>query len=541
MTTLEPMRVWKNVALALGATLVLTSACSSPTQTPATTAPTASPSVTTVATPTGPFTPSATAGIGVDRQTLPPVSPEVPGFVAAPAGEGLDGYLAQKPNWKACGHAKCATITVPMDYANPSAQAITLAVQMKAATKTPRLGVLFMNPGGPGAAAQWMVDSFSGGQLDQFDLVGIDPRGSGDSTPIYCGTDKQTDALLGMDFSPDDPKELSDLIAQARSWAASCWESNGEYLRHLSSVDIVRDFDLVRRLLGEDKINYLGYSYGTMLGATYAELFPDNVAHMVLDSPVSLDETSPVFQSAGFELAFTHFAAWCAQKGCSSAGIDLGTTGQQVHDAVAAWMAGLDAKPVPVGDRELTQSLALTGIAGLLYRESDWTSLRSALLAAMKGTGDALLGSADDMNSRKNNGTYGSMAYGLAATWCLDTRDRGINAAMADWETQKRDNGMFGAYTGPDVICPQWPVAPMAYLDFTAAQAPPIVVIGSTGDPATPYAEAQTVSTHLKTAVLVTYDGEGHGTFGGTSQCIDDLVFAYFLQGTVPAADTHCK
>lgn len=486
--------------------------------------------------------PSATSGaISPDRQTLAPVTVRPAGFGTAPAGEGLAGYLGQGLPWKACGQDQCATVQVPLDYANPSEQAITLALRKRPATRSPRLGSLIMNPGGPGAGGQWMAGWMAGKGLDAYDLIGLDVRGTGDSTPVSCWSDAEEDAFLALDFSPDDTTEMNTLVSQSRAFAAACWRTNGDYLNHLSSVEIARDLDVLRKLLGDDKLHFLGFSYGTMLGATYAELFPDKVGHLVLDSPVSLADKEEVFQTAGFELAFNHWTQYCASTGCASGGVNLGTTPQAVHDAVAAWLAKLDGAPVTVGKRTLTQSLATMGVAGLLYQSSEWPALRTALLAAMAGNGAQLLASADGMSDRNKNGHYGTLPYVLPATYCLDFRDTGIAGALADWETQKATVGMFGSLNGLDLSCATWAVPPNPYLDFKAVGAAPILVVGSTGDPATPYQLSEHVSNHLTSAVLLTYDGEGHGTFGGSSTCVNDAVVAYLTRDVVPVAGTRCR
>ena len=503
------------------------------------------PSVTPDPTPT-PGEPTEIGGVSissevgpvVDRPFLPDPGVTPQGFVAAPGGEGLTGYLAQQLDWQNCGNGmQCATTKAPLDYADPAAQAITLSLARRPATAEPRLGSLFVNPGGPGSGGRGLAAGFVNKGLEQYDIVGWDPRGTGESTPVRCYGDREVDAYLLLDASPDDPTERADLVKATAEFGASCWQQSGRLLEHITTIDTVRDLDLLRALVGDQKLNYYGYSYGTEIGATYAELFPFNVGHLGLDAAVNITDSDEVIQAMGFDLALGNFASWCAEEKCV-----LGSSKDEVLAAITTLFDDLDAKPVAVGDRLLTQSLAMLGVAQLLYGgKPAWQSLASYVAWARQGSGEALLWVADQMQGRDEKGRYSTMYFAFPAISCADHPDNGVLDADSIWIDDQVKAPIFGRYFGPQYTCTLWPVRPSVQLDLRGVGAAPILVVGGTGDNATPYQHAVTMASQLESAVLLTYEGEGHGTYGHKSSCVDQIVVAYFVKDQLPADGTTCR
>jgi len=480
---------------------------------------------------------SADPGPAVDRPSLPEPNVNPEGFAPAPDGAGLAGYLGQELTWSDCGGGlECAQVLVPLDYADPSAQAITLSLARRPATAEPRLGTLFVNPGGPGAAGSGLAGSFARDGLEQYDIVGWDPRGTGNSTPVRCYGAASTDQLEGLDMSPDDSVERSALVKGSYDFGRSCWENSGRLLAHISTVETVRDLDLMRQLVGDEELHYFGYSYGTEIGATYAEVFPFNTGRLVLDAAVNITDSDEVIQAMGFDLALGNFADWCAKTGCN-----LGNSREEVLAAITGLFDQLDAAPLDVKGRALTQSLAVEGVAQLLYGGKEaWPALAAYVGWAREGSGEALLWAADQLNTRDERGEYSAMFYAFPAISCLDHPDEGVLDADVTWAEDQSKAPIFGRYFGPQYTCPLWPVRPAPQLDLRGVGAEPILVIGGTGDNATPYQQAVTMAEQLDSGVLLTYEGEGHGSYGGKSPCVNSVVIAYLVNGTLPEDGFTC-
>lgn len=528
---------WAAAAFAL--TLLAGCTPQTPTPTTAPPAPSTAAAAPSSAAPAGEvITVSEVVGLEVDRPRSADPKAEPKGFADAPSGKGLAGYLDQRVQWRTCAEQyQCAQILAPLDYANPSEQAITLALAKKPATKSPKLGTLFVNPGGPGASGRNLVTYLATTGLEQYDIVGWDPRGTNASTPVQCFDDEQTEAFTRLDSSPDDPAETDALIIGNHGFAQSCWQYSGRLLQHISTIDTVRDLDLMRELVDDAKLSYLGYSYGTQIGAYYADLFPQRVGRLVLDAAVDITDDDTVIQAMGFDLALGNFATWCARQNCT-----LGSSKDGVLTSITDLLDELDSAPLKVGDRELTQSLAATGIASYLYGGVPaWRTLSTDLEAAIEGEGADLLKSADSLNDRAEDGTFGSLFYSFPAIGCADSYDKGVTEADQRWVQDQQKAPIFGKYFGPGYTCPLWPVRSTIQFKPTGSGAAPIVVVGATGDPATPYQNAVTMAKQLESGVLVTYQGEGHGTFGGKSKCVDSLVIAYLTQGTVPTDGVKCQ
>ncbi|HQE32886.1 MAG TPA: alpha/beta hydrolase [Propionibacteriaceae bacterium] len=474
------------------------------------------------------------------KVAIPDVKPQ--GFVAPPPGSGMDRYLKQSLTWSDCRRndvdAKCATIAVPLDYAKPDAQAITLFMLKIPATQ-PRVGSLFVNPGGPGYGGTDLATRFKRDGLEMYDIVGWDPRGTGESTPVQCHNGAEIDALMALDGSPDTPQELQALKDGWKQFAMGCLEKSGPLLAHISTVETVTDLDVMRQLVGDKQLTYLGYSYGTEIGAVYAEKYAKNVGRMVLDSAVNITEDESVVQASGFDLSLRNYAQWCADTKCALGG----KTADENVKIVVDLFEKLDSQPLTVGSRKLTQSIAVDGVLLFFYfDQSTWGNLTSRINAARSGNGAPLLQTADSFRDRGADGQYASSLFGLIAINCVDGQDDGIERAMKDWEADKKIAPIFGKYFGPSVTCQQWPVQGTPPFEIHGKGAAPIVVVGGTGDSATPYQYAVWMAQQLESGVLVTYDGAGHATYGNDrSQCVDDAVVTYLADGVVPPYGLFCK
>jgi pimeloyl-ACP methyl ester carboxylesterase len=457
------------------------------------------------------------------------------GFVSPPLGAGLARYAGQTLDWKPCQDLSCATVVVPLDYGHPDGQAITLSLAKRTATGPTRLGTLFVNPGGPGGSGVGFVSSFRRVGLEGYDIVGWDPRGVGESTPVSCaGFD--LDDYSAMDNSPDNSTEQSALLEADRELGLACLKHSGTLLEHISTVEVARDLDLLRGLVGDQQLNLFGASYGTQIGATYATLFPRRVGRMVLDGAVDITGARAVSQAEGFDRALSAFADWCAGRQCA-----LGSTQAEVLDAVRGLWTRLDQAPVAVGRRELTQQLAVAGVVNVLYANADaYKYLLQALQSVIdRGDGRFLLFLADQLNQRNDQGGYGQLNYAFPSIRCLDEHDLGIQGEIDQAARDARAAPTIGQFIGPDLVCAMWPVAPVPELELTGAGAPPIVVVGTTIDPATPYENAVAMAKQLHSGVLVTFKGRGHTAYGQSS-CVQQLVVRYLRDGQVPKEGATC-
>ncbi|ANH92677.1 alpha/beta hydrolase [Streptomyces sp. NPDC058319] len=468
-------------------------------------------------------------------------------------------YYEQKLTWRDCGAPgfQCATMKAPLDYAQPSQGDVRLAVARKKATGPgSRLGSLQVNPGGPGGSAIGYLQQYAGLGYPaeiraRYDMVAMDPRGVARSEPVECLGDRDMDTYTQTDVTPDDGKETDALVGAYRTFAEGCGAHDPRLLRHVSTVEAARDMDVLRAVLGDKKLTYVGASYGTFLGATYAGLFPDRAGRLVLDG--AMDPSLPASrmnldQTAGFETAFQSFAKDCVrQSDCPLGG--RGTTPAQAGDHLAAFFRKLDAHPIPAGDtkgRKLGEALATTGVIAAMYDQSAWPQLRGALNAAMKNSdGAPLLALSDSYYERDSSGRYTNLMYANAAVNCLDlpaaySTPAEVEKALPAFE---KASPVFGrGLAWASLNCAYWPVKPTGGPHRIEAKgAAPIVVVGTTRDPATPYRWAQGLSAQLASARLLTFDGDGHTAYGRGSRCIDSAVDTYLLQGTPPAQDKHCS
>jgi pimeloyl-ACP methyl ester carboxylesterase len=438
---------------------------------------------------------------------------------------------------------QCATLKVPLDWSKPDGERIGLGLIRAKARGDDRVGSLLFNFGGPGASGVSMMPSYAptvSRLRERYDLVSWDPRGVGASEGVRCRSDKEIQAAESVDVSPDTPAEEKAYFADAADFGKGCRKSAGKLMAHVSTADSARDMDRVREALGDRKMHYFGISYGTELGGTYAHLFPGNVGRMTLDAvvdPAADTVGHAQNQARGFQRALNGY---------------LESTGQDPQEGsrkIAALLQRIDARPLPTATpgRKLTQTLAVTGIILPLYSKDSWPTLTSALDAAERGDGSELLTLADGYNERNPSGRYGTTTHSQRVISCLDDRQRPTAA-----ETKKllprfeRISPVFGKFLGWDTAgwCHQWPVPGQHDTpEVSAPGAAPVLVIGNTGDPATPYEGARRMADELGkgVGVMLTWRGEGHGAYGSGSDCVDSTVNAYLLDGSVPKDGKVCS
>ncbi|KOV68409.1 alpha/beta hydrolase [Streptomyces sp. MMG1121] len=471
----------------------------------------------------------------------------------------LSSYYTQKLRWRSCGVPgfQCATMKAPLDYDNPGSGDVRLAVARKKATgKGKPIGSLLVNPGGPGGSAVEYLQSYAGVGYPsdvraRYDMVAMDPRGVARSEPVECLDGRQMDAYTQTDMTPDDQHEQNALVTADKKFDESCGAHSARLLRHVSTVEAARDMDILRAVLGDQKLNYVGASYGTFLGATYAGLFPDRAGRMVLDGamdPSIIARELNLDQTAGFETAFQAFAKDCVKHpDCPLGG--KGTTPAQVGDHLKAFFQKLDAHPIPAGDadgRKLGEALATTGVIASMYDQAEWEQLREALNSAMKeNDGAGLLALSDSYYERDAGGHYSNLMMANAAVNCLDLPPAftGPDQVRQALPTFEKASPVFGAPLAWAALnCTYWPVkATGTSHRIKAKGAAPIVVVGTTRDPATPYRWAQSLSRQLSSARLLTYVGDGHTAYGRGSACIDTAINTYLIHGTPPTAGKRCS
>ncbi|MBD3915553.1 alpha/beta fold hydrolase [Nocardioides hwasunensis] len=496
----------------------------------------------------------AVRGPGTDdradaRPTPSPTTPP-PASVTQPPEPDLADLYAQRIDWQPCesnADHDCGFLTVPVDYADPTGDTIDLAL-LRVPASGARLGSMVVNPGGPGAPgttyAQAAARVFREPLRQAYDIVGFDPRGTGRSAPVDCLSDEQLDAYLAGDPSPDTPDEVADYKAGVLSFGPDCVANSGPLIGHVTTIEAARDVDVLRSALGEETLTYFGASYGTKLGATYAELFPERVGRFVLDGAVdiSLDAKSLALeQAAGFETALRAYVQNCLD---STDNCFLGDTVDEGLTTISDLLASIDDEPLPAGDRELTVGNAFYGVITPLYNRDYWFLLSTALTSALDGKGSALMQLADAYASRTPSGAYADNSIEANyAINCLDDPSSvsfaRVPSLVAEFEEASPTFGDVFAWgmtgcRGVEVTSSEAP------LDIRGEGAAPILVLGTTRDPATPLKWAEALSAQLDSGVLVERDGDGHTAYNAGNDCIDTTVEDYLLDGTVPDDGTTC-
>jgi pimeloyl-ACP methyl ester carboxylesterase len=441
----------------------------------------------------------------------------------------------------------CATLRVPLDYAKPNGATIALQlVKIHDKRDTRPTGSLLVNPGGPGGSgvelALGITPKLADTLLPHFDVIGFDPRGVGSSTPISCVSDAQKDQLNSMQPDVRTPSGFDQAKAAADMVAKECSAKYGSALAQINTVQTAKDMDRIRQAVGDPKMNYLGFSYGTELGAQYAHLFPHTIRVMVLDGavdPLTSDITAFADQLQGFEQAFDQFASWCtAHSPCKQ----LGDPREAVYNIAAAARANPIPSTSPGETRKATSSLVDTGVLSALYSQSEWPTLGQALLEAQQHNSAGLLALADEYNER-DNGHYSNIFDSNTTISCNDSKpgptDPQIRSTAASWVKRFP---IFGLWSAASLFsCQQWQPERTVPPHPTATSASQtILVIGNLHDPATPYQGAKDLTKTLGKAELLSWDGEGHTSYLQGSSCIDGDVNSYLISAKLPPRNTTC-
>jgi len=486
----------------------------------------------------------------------------MPPAALGPAPTTVRQYYAQRLDWQPCDkNFQCARLLVPFDYARPAWRRFSLPVVRLAAAEPPGpIGALVINPGGPGGSGvEYALSAhgeFTPGILGRFDIVGFDPRGVGGSEPaVRCLTGPQLDKYFATDDAPATAAELATVVSESKLYASSCEHLNADLLPYLGTVNAAKDMDVLRAALGEPSLTYLGKSYGTVLGASYAQQFPSRVRALVLDGAVDPTLSGlqvDVTQAQGFESAFAQFANWCAgQSGCPLSEPSISAAGGPVAK-VAGLLAAANQHPLSnlLSDGQPANgAMLLTGIASALYLRQEWPLLKSALASAFSGDGTILVELADSLMERSPNGTYTNLSDAELSVDCVDRPwPRSLTAWQAAASAAARAAPLFGAaIVWGSLPCAYWPVPPSvvrvqaaARAAQHAARARPILVVGDLHDPATPYQWAVALSRDLASGVLLGWNGEGHTSYMEGDACVDYTVDSYLLSLRTPRSGTVC-
>lgn len=496
----------------------------------------------------------ATSQPPTTKPTTPSPSTPVPASTDHP--KALASFYTQQVAWEPCsdsGSHQCATIEVPVDYTRPTGDTFELALRkVPALEPAQRIGSLFINPGGPGGSgiqyAQFASLVFSKELRSAYDIVGFDPRGIGDSDAVACLTDAEIDALFAADPTPDTAAERTRLLAAWGAATDGCAKRGGDRVLHMSSTEVARDLDVMRALVGDPKLNYFGVSYGTFLGALYADLFPQRVGRFVLDSAVSPNQTDLQklgYDVQGFESSIAAFVDWCvAQDDCA-----LGTDPAKAEQQIVDLLDRIDRTPLTTSKPGLpTVGEGWIGFAIFmcLYSEETWPTLNKGLTQAIEeGRGDALVSLAFSVVSRSSKGGYADSSYlhAMIPVRCADwPRTPDTPSFRTQREKLQDAHPLWARLTGELFDnCSEWPgEARKPSGTKLGVGAAPILVIGNLRDPATPIGGTEQLAADLDSATLVTSDSDGHGAYYSGDSCVDGVVDDYLIQGTVPPARKAC-
>jgi pimeloyl-ACP methyl ester carboxylesterase len=473
------------------------------------------------------------------------------------ARKGIERFYAQALSWGACQPyatdakskglfdregIQCARLHVPLDYEKPDLGTITIGLLRRpAAEQQRRVGSLVVNPGGPGGSGMTHVANMQPNNPvgRRFDVVGFDPRGVGASQPrVQCLTDAERDAQR---LRPKG-ENASQTETENRFFVGKCAERSGiDLLRNVGTRDVARDVDVLRAALGEKKLTYLGYSYGTRIGTLYAEMYPRNVRAMVLDGAVAVDGDkvdAAARQAQGFEQAFQRFAGWCSQRDCP-----IGKDTNVAESKFRQLIEPLKKAPLPVGDRRLSHSDANTAIIQAMYSDRLWETALKGLQELRANRGNTLLQLADQYLGRAQDGTYSRIQDAFVAIRCVD------EPPVKDRATLESNRRRLLEILGNDTVptddaalgpCAFWP-AP-----HTSEPHPPnvnglpqVLVISTTGDPATPYQSGVDLAAALG-ARLLTYNGNQHTAFLAGIGCVDGVATDYLVELRLPETDSVC-
>lgn len=472
----------------------------------------------------------------------------------------LRKYYEQKISWQPCASLsedqkdthdyECAKVKVPLDYKNPNGESIDIALR----TVNPghgKLGSLFINPGGPGGSGQEFLSSIfrlvDSKVQENFDIVGFDPRGVGESAPIQCLNDKEKDEVRAFSSDAKGAQAITVIKQQAKEYAQKCQAKNGERLKFMDSESSSRDLDILRAAVGDEKLSYLGYSYGTFLGTLYAKNFPDNVGRMVLDGVLAVsynyDQVIDA-QAKGFEESLTHWVQWCVKnsKNCPFTSVKGGIAKIKELNKQAL------QRPFPTNDsaRPLTSALYEAALVNCMYSENLYPVLAQAMTALIKqDNGAPLLSIADVFADREADGHYKNNSYD--AFMAINSMDYPLVGTSVEWDKETKRLEETYPILGEQMSNGQYAMEEWPYPATTQRKAlpalqgvAPILIIGNTHDPATPFKMAQTLHKQLPNSRLISWDSWNHTAYGRGSSCVDELVNKYFLSGKLPTKNLEC-
>jgi pimeloyl-ACP methyl ester carboxylesterase len=407
---------------------------------------------------------------------------------------------------------------------------------------------MVVDPGGPGASgvdyAAAAAATYGRAIRDVYDVVGFDPRGVGRSAPVQCESDGRLSRLAALDPDPDTPAEIATADRMYEALGRGCLRHDAELTRHVSTREVSRDLDVLRSALGDRRLTYFGSSYGTAIGAAYAARFPRDVGRMVLDGAVDPAAGTVSFnlvQAHGFEVALRSFVGACVRSG----GCFLGPTVEDGVGRIQRFLAGVERHPLSSGTGAVTAGTVEYGIVYPLYSRALWPLLDRALQQGFRGNGSLLLLLADGYLHRDSDGRFRDNSFeAYFAVSCLDNDDGLASARLPRYLPRfERASPTFGrAFAYSTTVCRHWPVhSGVTAGPVHVTQAPPVLVVGTTRDPATPLVWARSLSRQIRHSVLVTRDGDGHTGYGQGSTCVDDTVERYLVEGTVPTEDVTCE
>jgi pimeloyl-ACP methyl ester carboxylesterase len=459
-------------------------------------------------------------------------------------------FVVNPIEWNTCDgststQVECGNIEVPFDYADPEQGSFVLYVKKhNAASPADRIGSMMVNPGGPGFGGSSLADDaeyyFSQDLIDRFDIIAWDPRGTGESTPAVNCVDT-FDEYFGLDSPPETPEEKQALIDASQAFNDKCAENSGTILPFISTKASAQDINSLRLALGEEKVSFFGFSYGSELGTTWATMFPETVRAIVVDGAVDPAASSiqeGMAQAKGFEGQLATFLKQCSER--TTCGFHNDGDAEAAFDQL---VLDIDAKPLEVSkDRTLvTQGVLFTAVAQAMYSDYYWPQLSEALSAAQGGDGKGILQLYDDYYQRKDDGTYGNELEAFLAISCLDdpgaTSTDEVDSHIEDFIAAAPRLGGNFAY---GYSCALWPVKQAAKVNITGKGAGPIVVVGTTGDAATPLSSTRKMAQGLEQGILIVVDANQHTGYGANN-CVVKAVDDYLIKLTVPANETTCK
>lgn len=509
---------------------------------------------------------AAVTMVGCEYSANPPAASVAPTVTQAPDAK-LQRFYDQDVKWQSCAKESlvvrmsaplanpkysCAVLNVPLDYDDPEEKSITLQLARTGPVKSTK-PLLFFNPGGPGggsvASLDYMATSvFSPEVLDHYDLVAMDPRGVGLSSPVRCFTPEQTDKFRASGLL----KSVADVEAQAKAMGSLCLERSEGLAKNIDTDSVVKDFDIARAVFGLEKLDYVGFSYGTFIGALYADTFPDRVGRFVLDG--AMDPSSSITdiakgQAAGFEAVVEH---WLGEvlSGSDAQRLPLSSDVATAKMQLRQWLDGLETNPLSTSDpdRPLTRGLAASALYGLMYSPQTYQYATTGLIQAMSAEdGSFLLQMADAYANRRVDGSYEDNSF--EAFMVINALDYEPVGDPTQWEATARELEEKYPLVGSDFTFSEagiagWPVeSKKVRRPVTGAGAGPILVVGTTHDPATPYSWAQALAQQLQSATLLTSEGWSHCAYSSAAEdsCVRDAVDDYLLDGAVPEEGLVCQ